>query len=397
METRLELERAAAPRTRLVTRDFLLVMASTFAYFLAIGISLPVLPRFVEGPLDGGSVGVGIAIGSFAIAAVLVRPPIGVVGDLRGRRVLILVGGVAVGVSILGYALASSLVVLIFFRLISGAGEAAFYVGAASVINDISPDERRGEAFSYFSLALFGGLALGPVIGELVLEATGFDVVWLVAGSFALVAGAMSFVIPETMPPVADAPPRRQLVHRAAILPGIVLSTNVWGLASFLTFVPLYALDLGLSGSRFVFAMHSIIIFCIRAFGAQIPDRLGPRRSAQSALTCTFIGFAVMALWGSSSGLYVGAAIYSVGHALLFPALMTLAVSRAPVSERASVVSTFTAFFDASFGLGALSAGAVAAAVGYRGAFAVSSAVALSGIALMVVRAGRARSAVASA
>lgn len=391
METRFEIERASGVRTRLVTPHFLLVMASTFAYFLGVGMSLPVLPRFVEGPLGGGNVGVGIAIGSFAVASIIVRPPIGVVGDTRGRRILILAGGLSVGLSIFGYAIANTLVVLILFRLISGVGEAAYYVGAASVINDISPDDRRGEAFSYFSLALFGGLALGPVMGEIILDTAGFDVVWLVAGAFSLIAGAMSFVIPETMPPRSETSGPRKLVHRAGVMPGLVLSTNIWGLASFLTFVPLYALDLGLSGSRYIFAMHSVIVLCIRAFGAQIPDKLGPRRSAQSALTCTCIGFLVMAVWGSTAGLFVGAAIFSVGHSLLFPALMTLAVSGAPASERASVVSTFTAFFDASFGLGALSAGAVSAAVGYRGAFAASSAVALSGIVLMWVRAGRAR------
>ena len=60
-----------------------------------------------------------------------------------------------------------------------------------------------------------------------------------------------------------------------------------------------------------------------------------------------------------------------------FPALMTLAINRAPASERGSVVGTFTAFFDLSFGVGAASAGQIAAMVGYRGAFvaaAVSSA-----------------------
>ena len=64
-----------------------------------------------------------------------------------------------------------------------------------------------------------------------------------------------------------------------------------------------------------------------------------------------------------------GTAVVSVGHALAFPALMTLAIRGAPASERGAVVGTFTAFFDGAFGVGAVSAGAIADAVGYRGAF----------------------------
>lgn len=383
------IRRAGATQTRLVTREFLFVMLATFAYFICVGMVLPVLPRFVEGPLGGGNLGVGFAIGSFAIAAVLARPMIGSIGDREGRRVLMIGGASLVGLSILGYTITNSLPLLVAFRLVAGVGEAGYYVGAASVINDLSPDERRGEAFSYFSLALFGGLAIGPLLGEVVLAASSFDVVWLVAALAAFSAAAVGMFVRETLVR-SDEPRERRLVHPAGILPGIVLSTNIWGLASFVTFVPLYALQLGLDGSRFIFAMHSVLVICVRAFGAQIPDRLGSGRSARYALACSAVGFLVMAAWRDPIGLFAGAAIFSLGHSLLFPALMSLAVSGTPISERASVVSTFTAFFDLSFGIGAVSAGAISALLGYRGAFAVASLIALGGFVVLTLRAQRA-------
>ena len=67
--------------------------------------------------------------------------------------------------------------------------------------------------------------------------------------------------------------------------------------------------------------------------------------------------------------LFVGAVVFGIGQALAFPALMTLAISGTKPSERGAVVGTFTAFFDLSFGLGALSLGGVAALLGYRGLF----------------------------
>ncbi|MFN2595511.1 MAG: MFS transporter, partial [Actinomycetota bacterium] len=137
----------------MLTPVFLLITAATGAYFFALGVITPILPRFVEGPLHEGNVQVGIAIGTFALTAVLLRPFVGVLSDRRGRRPLVMFGGALVGASIACYSISTSLALLILFRVTSGVGEAAFYVGVASVVNDIAPDERRGEALSYFSLA----------------------------------------------------------------------------------------------------------------------------------------------------------------------------------------------------------------------------------------------------
>lgn len=372
----------ASARPGLITPIFLLVMLSTLAYFTAVGATMPVLPRYVAGPLGGTDVAVGVVIGAFAVTAVLLRPLAGRLSDSRGRRLLIIFGGLAVGLSIFAYELSSSLPLLIFWRLVTGVGEAFFYVGAASVINDLAPDERRGEALSYFSLALFGGLAIGPISGESILDAAGFDAVWLFGGAAAVIAGLVGFRVPETRPPGAGQT-KAKLVHGAAILPGTVLGTNIWALATFNSFVVLYALQLGMNGGRFVFALNSAVIISIRLFGARLPDRLGPKRAGTTALMTVMTGMLVMALRPSPAGLFIGTAIYSIGHALAFPALMTLAISRAPSEERGSVVGTFTAFFDIAFGVGAASAGAIAGAIGYRGAFASAAAVALGGMVLL--------------
>lgn len=286
-----------------------------------------------------------------------------------------------VGISMLGYAVADSIVSLTLFRLLTGVGEAGFYTGAASVVNDIVPDERRGEGVSYFSLALFSGMAIGPVAGELILEATRFDLVWVAAAAASFVAGFLGFPIPETRPPRADEVSTK-IINRGALLPGAVLGTNIWALAAFVSFVPLYALQIGMTGSRFVFALQSGLVFAVRLFGARLPDRLGPIRTSRLSLIGVIVGFLVIAAWPEPTGLFLGTVVYSLGHAVAFPGLMTLAVRSSPESERGSAVATFTASFDLFFGVGAMSAGAVASFVGYRGAF-VGAAVVGAGLLLL--------------
>ncbi len=373
-----------ARRERLVTPVFLLVTLSTFAYFLSVGAILPVLPHYIKDVLGGGEIGVGLGIGSFGLSAVVLRPIVGRIGDRRGRTLLMAAGAGIVAASVAGYLVANSLARLMVMRLINGVGEAAFFVGAATAVSDLAPDDRRGEATSLFSLALYAGIAVGPVIGEVLLDHSGFAAVWWFSTLAAAVAALIATRVPDTRPPGAANRPPGPLIHPAGILPGVVMATSVAGFAAFSSFVPLYAETLGLRGSRFAYLEYAAIVLAIRSVGARLPDVLGPARAATASLAISTVGLSVMALWARPEGLYTGTALLAMGTALAFPALATLALRGAAPEERGAVLGTFSAFFDLSFGLGALTAGGVAEVLGYRGAFLAASGVAAIGFVVMM-------------
>jgi MFS family permease len=377
-------------RPRLVTPVFLLIMLSTLAYFVAIGAILPVLPRFIEGPLGGGSLAVGLGVGSFSVTALLLRPVAGRLGDRRGRRLLVVCGASLVGLSMAGLGLAKSFPELVGLRLLAGAGEAFFFTGVASVIHDLAPDERRGEAVSYFSLALYAGIALGPVIGEALLGDGRFARVWWVGAGLAVVAALLALRLPDTRTHFGGAGEvRGRLIHPAAVLPGLVATAAVMGFSGFASFVPLYALRLGMSGSGLVFVLFSVVVLAIRSLGARLPDQLGPRKTSRIALGSAIAGLLLTAAWATPAGLYLGTVGFAVGQALFFPGLMTIAVHGAPESERGAVVGTFTAFFDLGYGLGGLALGSVAALFGYRAVFVAGAVAAAGGLALFTASEGR--------
>jgi MFS family permease len=370
------------PRERLVTPRFLLVTGSGLAYFLSLGMLLPVLPLYVERRLHGDSAAVGIAVGAFAVGAVLLRPSTGRLGDRFGRRVLMVGGGAIVGVSIVLYVFASSLATLVLARLLTGVGEAAFFVGAGTMITDLAPVDRRGEAISYWSVAVYGGLSFGPALGELVLADHDYHRVWLVAAGLALVATVLALMTTETAALHEPAPPS-PLLHRAAIAPGCILFLGLLGLAGYTAFVPLYVHDIHLGSSQLVFLLYGCLILAVRVLGARLPDRLGPVRAGTGALGFGAAGLAIVAAWPHVAGLFLGTAVFAIGMSLLYPALLTLALQGVDDRERASVVGTFSTFFDLSQGLGALILGGVAQAGGYRSTFLAGALGACAGLVLL--------------
>ena len=371
---------------RLLTPRFVLVVAVGLAYFLSIGMLLPVVPLFVKHPLQGGNLAVGVAVGAFAVGAVLLRPFAGRIGDRFGRRVLIVGGALVVAASASLYLVAHSLFVLVLVRILGGVGEAAFFVGAGTMITDLAPEDRRGEAISYWSVAVYGGLAFGPSLGETLLGNDHFSSVWVVAAGLALVAAMLGLATTETArpwTPPAPGTPRPPLLNRSALAPGTVLFLGLLGLAGFTSFVPLYVSQIGMADSRGVFLLYGGLILGIRIFGARLPDRLGPLRAGTAATGLAAFGLVVMGVFATPFGLYAGTAVFSVGMSLLYPSLLTLALTGVPETERASAVGTVSSFFDASQGLGALILGGVAAVAGYRGAFVGGAVLALAGLALL--------------
>ena len=136
-------ENTATP-TRLVTLPFVAVTASMLLFFLYVGMAIVAIPRFVEFELDGGEIGIGVAIAAFAIAAIAVRPFVGRLSDRYGRRALMTLGAlIAAGAVLAGFA--PNLPVFLAFRVMTGLGEAAIFVAAATLIADLSPEGRRAE------------------------------------------------------------------------------------------------------------------------------------------------------------------------------------------------------------------------------------------------------------
>lgn len=380
-----------AARPRILSATFGLVAGGALAYFTSYAMLIPTLPRFVEGPLGGGDVAVGIVSGSFAFSALALRPWVGRVGDRRGRRLLLIAGAASVTASVLALTVVDALVPVIALRLVAGAGEAMFFVGAMSAINDIAPAERRGEAVSLFSVSLYIGVAVGPILGESIQDASGFDAAFAGAAALTAIALGLALLTPDTRP--RDLPPatHTRLLHPAGIVPGVVMFTSVFGFAGYMAFIPLYVGDVGLSGARGVLLMYGAILVAIRLIGARIPDIFGVERVGRAGLALSMTGLAIAGSWRTVAGLFTGTAVFAIGQALAFPAFMALAAGDAPPAERGAAVGTTTAFIDLGFALGPISAGVLAARFSDASAFLGGAAMAAAGLALQLILSARSR------
>jgi MFS family permease len=368
--------------TRLFTPAFIALALAELAYFTAAGLAIPTTPLFASGPLGADEAGIGLAVGAFSVTALILRPLAGRMADARGRRPLLIGGALLCALAMGAQAFAPNLAVLVVLRLTLGVAEAFFFVAGFAALADLAPAHRTGEALSFNSLSLYLGIALGPLIGELLLDAGGFGLAWGGGAALALAAAILATRIPETADRTQGATgPRPPLIHPAAIGPGLALASGVSAMAGFFAFVAIHARNLGMDGAGGVLLLFGLVVVSCRIAFARLPDRLPPFRVGAAALTGCGIGLLLPSLVPTPIGLLVGAVVMAMGVAFVTPAFFAAIFSVVPASERGAASGTASICLDLAFGGGPMLLGLVAGASNIPTAFAVGAGVDLIGAA----------------
>jgi predicted MFS family arabinose efflux permease len=368
------------PEPSLFTPAFIALLLAVLAYFTAGGMEIPLAPLFAARVLGADEIGVGIAVGAVALTALFLRPFAGRTSDRRGRRPLLIGGALLYAAATAAHAVAPDLTVMIGLRLVLGVAEAFFFVAGLAAMADLAPPGRTGEALSFYSLSLYLGIALGPLIGQALLGLGGFTLAWLGAAALALLAAILATRIPETREAtVTDDVPVVPLIHRASIGPGLGLLSGIAAMAGFFAFVALHAEAIGFVDWSLILLEFGAIVIGTRLVFAKLPDRIAPYRLGSAALALTAAGIAVVALVPDSVGLFIGAGILAVGVAFTTPAFFSAALARVSPHERGAAMGTMSISIDLAFGAGPMVFGLVAAAGGIPAAFLAGAALAMVG------------------
>ena len=178
------------------------IMLAVLIDMAAIGVIVPVLPTLVASfstdPADQ-AFWYGVVAAAFGLANFVASPILGALSDRFGRRPVMLLGFMGLGVSFFGTAMTTSLIGLIIARTLGGAMQANVAIANAYVA-DISAPEERAKRFGFLGAMMGIGFIVGPVVGGL-LGAVNLHLPFYLAGSLTLLNLLYGyFVLPESLP-----------------------------------------------------------------------------------------------------------------------------------------------------------------------------------------------------
>jgi MFS family permease len=336
----------------------------------------------------------------YSATAIVVQPVVGVWVDRGGRRAFLVTGAVLTsGVALLFAAAPDALGLFPLLRALQGVAFSVFFIANFTVVVDLVPPDRRGQALGIFGISGLVSGAVGPALGELLVQAAGFRGLFLAAAVLPLLAAGISARL--------HLPPEPRRVGAGEGLPGLlrgILSAPrlpmtlgaAFGLGQgvMFTFFPTYALDLGVRWVGLFAVTYSGAALGVRATASGLADTIGRRAVIIPALGLqagATVLLASLGLLARSLGFPAGPSLALAGllagaaHGLLYPALTALVVDVTPPERRGRVVGVFMAFILLGQAGGAAGFGHLAHWVGYGPMFGILS-ILLAGACVLAFR-----------
>ncbi len=171
---------------------------------LAMGIIIPVLPKLLVNMMQGDSRRAAELFGVFGTAYALMQmcfsPMTGALSDRLGRRPVILLSNLGLGLDYILMALAPTVGWLFAGRIISGITSASIST-ASAYLADVTPEHKRASSYSLVGMAFGIGFVMGPALGGLLGGINPRLPFWVAAGLSLANALYGLFVLPESLPP----------------------------------------------------------------------------------------------------------------------------------------------------------------------------------------------------
>lgn len=368
-------------KDKLVTKNYVEILAANFLLYFGFYLLMPVLPFYLSEVFHSEKGTMGIILSCYTLAALCIRPFSGYLLDTFARKPLYLLAYFLFTASFGGYLLAGTLTLFTMIRIFHGLAFGTVTVAGNTVVIDIMPSSRRGEGLGYYGLMNNTAMSIGPMVGLFLHDAYSFDVIFWCA----LISCMLGFI----MASLVKAPPKEPVKREPISLDRFVLVKGVpagisllllsvpYGMTS--NYIAMYAKQIGITAEAgFFFTFMAIGMAVSRLFSGRLVDRgmITQVIEAGLYLVC-FCFFSLSACgwladWshqGTTYFFFLIALLLGIGFGTMFPAFNTLFVNLAPNSQRGTATSTYLTSWDVGIGAGMLLGGYIAQIATFKMAY----------------------------
>ncbi len=339
-----------------LSRPLVILFLTLFMVMVGVGIIIPVLPFFAEN-MGASGIDMGLIFGSFSLMQFLFSPFWGRMSDRLGRRPILILGLVGIGLAFLMIAFARNLVELYIARILGGILSSAAMPASFAYVADSTDPSRRAQSMGLMGAAISLGLIFGPALGGFLGAINPLLPFYVAAGLAFLVAGFAYLFVSESL---ATKEPKRPYTRGEdfirlwtalrspvafILLVGMIINI---ALSSLFIALPLY------SERQFGFGETEMGIFFVflGVVGAFTQGVLvghvirvwGEGRVAQIGLWMSGIGFFCFLLASNLLNMLLLSLMLALGSALIGTALASLISKRSGMEEQGVVMGIFTSY-----------------------------------------------------
>lgn len=337
---------------KIFSLDFILMSLTTFVSFCSFYFILIILPIYIT-QIGGKESEVGMIVGIFSFSAIIFRPFLSLISDLRGRKFVVAIGLTILTISPLIYNFTNEIWVLFLLRILHGFGWGAFVTTIFVMISEIIPPKKRGEAVGYWGIFINLAMAIAPVVGMFIFNKTNFFIFFLVSSIISLLGLLILIPVKETGKIIDKQYLKIELFEKKALFPSFILFLLTLSYASIITFLPLFTLKNNMNIGLF-FTVYSFFLIILRGFSGRLSDIYGRKSIIIPGLIITTIGIFILSFSKSFLLFIIVAILYGIGFSAVQTSTMALAIDRSTEQNRSISMSTISISMDIGIGVGSV-------------------------------------------
>jgi len=370
-----------------VTPALVRVLVAASAWGFAFS-TFYLLPKFLTQTFAAGPAEIGLVVGTFAIATVLFTPLAGRAVDGFPRARAMAIGALLMALAAVGFVIVGTVgPFMLALRAVQGASYALVVTAIGTLVAELAPRERLGQALGYSGASMLVMNAIAPAVAEPLAAAVGWKPTFALAAIVAVGSAALAFGV--------DEPPRRGhargdggllvvLRQPLALHYGAVIALAGAAFGAVFTFQQPFALALGRAQVGGFFIAYACAAILVRVGFGRLPERVGLHRAATAALVLYAVVVLAMAELRPWAIEPLGA-FFGLAHGVFYPTMNAIALSAVRDEERGRIMAVFTGAFSLGTWAGATLLGVVAAHAGYPAVFLVAAAGVTCAVAILVL------------
>ncbi|MDP8224674.1 MAG: MFS transporter [Candidatus Lernaella stagnicola] len=369
-------------------RIFVVLWLSLFTALFGMGILAPLLPTYATEMGASGTM-LGLIFAGFSLGRLITMPIVGHLSDKYGRKGFIALGlGVQV-VAAVAFLAASSPTHLMIIRIFQGIAGATVIPISMAMVGEISPKGKESTYMGYFTVALFTGFGLGPLVSGFVRDYISMDANFILLGLLCFAAFvALLLFLPAKYhvenPRSQIVVPYRKLaqnrVLRAMFFYRVATS---FGRGVVAAFFPLYGeMNAGLTASLVgvVISANILATAALQPFFGRLADRVGRRQLIIAGLILQAIPIFIMPFLNSFWPLLLLNVWMGAAGAVSLPAASGLITQQGKKGGMGGSMAIFNIGMSVGLGSGPVIGGLVSDSVGFTGTFILGGMVVLLGL-----------------
>ncbi|MEB2494217.1 MFS transporter [Peribacillus frigoritolerans] len=359
-------------RTRLWTKDFVIVSSINFFITLIFYLLMVTLAIYAVNELDASTSEAGLISGIFIIGTLIGRLFIGRFIDSIGRKKTLFIGLIFFTLTTILYFVDLGIGFLLVNRLIHGMAMGMASTATGTIVAQIIPPTRKGEGIGYYSMSATLATAIGPFIGLFMAQHTSFQIIF----SFCLALGVISlitafFLYVPALKVTAKVTESKgfklsNFIEPKALPISIITLLLAFCYSSVLSFISFYAIEIDLvNTASFFFVVYAVAVLISRPFSGPLMDRKGSNFIMYPAFIIFGVGLLLLSMTTNSFTLLAAGFLIGLGFGNMQSSSQAIAVKLTPPHRMGMATSTFFIMLDAGLGFGPYILGFIIPVTGY--------------------------------